>query len=251
MPSDDKEEEPATTEKIVVIKDESPTLEASVWAKLVTDTILPAFEFPKVVIPKFEFPKLPEIDWEATFRKMEGNLRQLAMRGWSLPWHLGIPDVEDLANESPNEIDSFFERYFEDGGLATLRRDILEDMNLLKWKLLLEQCFKNYESGDFQICIPSLIMVLEGSFNYTAFFSEGHRKEFFRQHVDEAVGFQKMMWVSLRTFCDVIFMPGDPRRSTDYPNRHKIMHGLDDPAKWKKVDCLRLFQALDSTRRLK
>ena len=149
MASDDEKLD--ATEKIV--ETQSPTLEASVWAKLIADTF-PVFQVPQVVIPKFEFPKLPEIDWEATFRDMEGNLQQLAMRGWSLPWHLGIPDVEELANQSPDEINSFFETYFEDGGLATLREEILGDKNLAKWKILLEQCFKNYESGDFQNLYP-------------------------------------------------------------------------------------------------
>jgi len=82
------------------------------------------------------------------------------------------------------------------------------------------------------------------------FFNEGNRKRFFDGHIETATGFQKLTWISLRSFCDVIFMPGDPRKSTDYINRHKILHGLDDPSTWKKVDCLRLFQALDSTRRL-
>jgi hypothetical protein len=109
MTSDNDE---PTTEKIVVAKDESSALNASVWAKLIADTSLLAFKSPKTVIPKFEFSKFPEIDWEATFRTMEGSLQQLAMRGWSLPWHLGIRDVEDLANESPDEIDSFFETCF-------------------------------------------------------------------------------------------------------------------------------------------
>jgi hypothetical protein len=65
-------------------------------------------------------------------------------------------------DEEPDEIDAFFEAYFEDGGLEALREDILGDKKLEKWKVLLDQCFKNYNGGDFQICIPSLISVLEG-----------------------------------------------------------------------------------------
>jgi hypothetical protein len=166
------------------------------------------------------------------------------------PKDLSIPEMQDLVDKSPDEIDAFFEAYFEDGALGALREEILGDPKMHKWRTLLDQCFKNYGAGDFHICIPSLITVLEGSFNYLTFFNDGNRKRFFDGHIETATGFQKLTWISLRSFCDVIFMPGDPRKSTDYINRHKILHGLDDPSTWKKVDCLRLFQALDSTRRL-
>ncbi len=262
MSNDNREERGKTAKAIDLSLEMLPALEESIWAKLLTGT---AIEIPKgfgigpldlsIELPKIDLSvrdfKLPEIDFEHTYRTMEKHLQQLALRCWSLPWHLGILDLEELVTKKPEEIDAFFEEYFEDGGLATLRKDIVDDKRLSKWDLLLEQCFKNYGSGDFQICIPSLIMVLEGSFNYTSFFSEGHRKDFFRKHIEAAAGFQKLTWVSLCSFCDVVFMPGNPRRTTDYPNRHKIMHGLDDPSKWRKVDCLRLFQALDSTRRLR
>ena len=223
---------------------------AAKWLEL-TRMLVPV-EFPKFEIPKFDIPpiKLPEIDWEFTFQNLEEHLKQLAMQGWSLPWRLGIPDIRELVTKEPDEIDGFFEAYFEDGGLEKLRQDLLRGNRLDKWRLLLEQCFKNYSSGDFHICIPSLIMVLEGSFNYIAFHNESRRKEFFRKGIKAAAGFKKLTWVSLSCFCDVVFLAVDPRATTDYPNRHKIMHGLDDPSRWRKVDCLRLFQALDSTRRL-
>ena len=181
----------------------------------------------------------------------EEAIEKLAMRGWSLPWHLSIGQARDLMDEDPDEIDAFFEAYFEDGGLEALREDILGDKKLGKWKVLLDQCFKNYSGGGFQICIPSLISVLEGSFDYLAFFDERRRKKFFEERIQAATSFHKLTWISLHRFCDVVFMSGDPRRATDYINRHKVMHGSDDPSGWKKVDCLRLFQALDSTRRLK
>jgi hypothetical protein len=194
-----------------------------------------------------DFSKIAQIDLAD---ETEEAIEKLAMRGWSLPWHLSIGQARDLMDEDPEEIDAFFEAYFENGGLEAIREDILGDKKLEKWKVLLDQCFKNYSSGDFQICIPSLISVLEGSFDYLAFFDERRRKKFFEERIQAATSFQKLTWISLGRFCDVVFMSGDPRRATVYINRHKVMHGSDDPSGWKKVDCLRLFQALDSTRRL-
>jgi len=208
-----------------------------------------ASELSKVAVYAMpDFSKIAHIDLT---NDTEEAIEKLALRGWSLPWHLSIGNASDLMDEDPDEIDAFFEAYFEDGGLEALRKDILGDKKLEKWKVLLDQCFKNYGSGDFQICIPSLISVLEGSFDYLAFFDERRRKKFFEERIQAATSFQKLTWISLHRFCDVIFMSGDSRRATDYINRHKVMHGSDDPSRWKKVDCLRLFQALDSTRRLK
>jgi hypothetical protein len=172
------------------------------------------------------------------------------MRGWSLPWHLPIGNARHLMDEDGDEIDAFFEAYFEDEGLERLRKGILADKKLGKWRVLLEQCFKNYNSGDFHICIPSLIAVLEGSFDYSAFFHERRRETFFKKRIGASTGFQRLTWISLYRFCEVIFMPIDPRTATNHINRNKVMHGSDDPSRWKKVDCLGLFQALDSTRRL-
>lgn len=228
-----------------------------VWANLLTAyqsaltavSLAPKFDLSSVItVPSFEVSKfLVELDLSRTTEPIQ----QLAMRGWSLPWHLSFGETEDLVNGNPADIDTFFEVYFDGGGLDGLRQDILGEKKLEKWKLLLDQCFRNYQSGDFQICIPSLIAVLEGSFDYLSFFKEGNRKEFFEEHIKAATGFQKLTWLSLYKFCGLVFMSGDPRKPTDYINRHKVMHGLDDPLGWKKVDCLRLFQALDSTRRLK
>ena len=279
MPDDNPDNPNDSSDPIDPTLNSLPVLEQSVWATLLTATAqiqVPMgfaigrldptiFDFPKIEFPRFEFPrielptldlqafgiKLPEIDFDHVFRTMEEVIQQLAMRCWSLPWHLSIPEMQDLVDRNPDEIDAFFEAYFEDGALETLRKDILGDTKLDRWKVLLDQCFKNYGNGDFHICIPSLITVLEGSFNYLAFFSEGHRKKFFDDRIEAAASFQKLTWISLRSFCNVVFRPGDPRKATDYINRHKIMHGLDDPSTWKKIDCLRLFQALDSTRRLK
>ena len=193
-----------------------------------------------------DFSKLAHIDLAG---ETEKAIEKLAIRGWSLPWNLSLADAMALMDGDPDEIDAFFEAYFQDDGLEAVRKDILGDKKLEKWKVLLEQCFKNYDSGDFHICIPSLIAVLEGSFNYSAFFNK--REEFFEKHIQASTSFQRLTWISLYRFCEVVFMPGNPNRKTQYINRHKVMHGLDDPSGWKKVDCLRLFQALDSTRRLK
>jgi hypothetical protein len=234
--------------------------EQPVWTKLLTVEIqarapelglhASKVHFPEIVLPSFD-RKVPKIDFDHFFRTSEEAIQQLATRGWSLPWGLNLPDMQELAEKNPDEIDAFFEEYFQDGALGKLQVDILRDRKLERWNLLLTQCFKNYANGDFQICVPSLIIVLEGSFNYLSFFKVAHRKKFFDERIEAAVGFQKMTWISLRAFCEVVFMPGDPRRITDYINRHKVMHGLDDPSQWKKIDCLRLFQALDSTRRIK
>jgi len=230
----------------------------SPWMKLLAKAEIrtPAWRALGALVAAKTAPPSPFSDFaklypELYVRNTEDLMRQLATRGWSLPWHFGLGTVDELVNGPPEEIDGFFEEYFEAEGFTILCKDIMADGNLKKWKVLLRQCIKNYRNGDFHICIPSLIMVLEGSFDYDAFFSEEKRRTFFKQRIQTTSDFQKLTWISLSAFCDVIFVPTNPRRKTNYINRHRVMHGLDDPSTWKKVDCLRLFQALDSTRRLK
>lgn len=56
----------------------------------------------------------------------------------------------------------------------------------------------------------------------------------------------RLAWVSVQAFLDVVFLH-HPFSASKPPliNRHWICHGRDVP-EWGKVDCLRLFQALDT-----
>jgi hypothetical protein len=250
-----------------------PSMVASVWQKLLfgvevrmpegfaigpldllsadllrqTSITFPKFEIPKMDLPSFE---LPDIDFDDFHRRVIESVKKLATHFWSLPWHMSLPELQELVQMGPNNIDDYFADYFEGEPFGRLRDDVLGDEKLKRWQQLLNQCFSNYDRDEFQICIPSLLVILEGSFNYSSFFNEKLRKKFFEERISIAAGFDKVIWVSLHSFCEVLFLADDPRKHFAHINRHKILHGFDDPSNWKKVDCLRLFQALDSTRRL-
>ena len=213
-------------------------------------TLAARLSLPELKPPEFKLPEMlqfPEIDTGPYLRNLTEAIEKLASNFWSIPWHLDLSQTQELANLTPEEIDQYLEEFFDGGAFTDLRKDVMGDASLDRWKTLLSQCFRNFETGEFHICIPSLILVLEGSFNYEAFFKEKRRKEFFRQKIKSASEFDKVTWISLNRFCDVLFAPTGKGRI----NRNRILHGRDQPSNWKRVDCLRLFQALDSTRRIK
>jgi hypothetical protein len=191
---------------------------------------LSKIEVPKLDFSKLEFPRvdvqLPDIDFDDLHRRLIQSVKKLATHFWSLPWHMTPRELQELVQMEPNDIDEYFAEYFEGEAFVRLRDDVLADANLKRWKTLISQCFSNYERDDFHICIPSLIVVLERSFNYSSFFSEKLRKKFFEERITRAAGFDQVFWVSLHTFCEVLFLADDPRKNFDHINRHKILHGF-------------------------
>lgn len=120
------------------------------------------------------------------------------------------------------------------------------------WKPLVEQTFREYERGDFAICVPAMLCVLEGSITATwsvPFQNQKNRRRFFSRKIaaERKGSVIYYLWKSVAAFIDTIFETG-VSDSHVHPvlKRNLILHGKSDPAKWDQADCLRLFQAIDS-----
>ena len=78
----------------------------------------------------------------------------------SLPEFYALME-NDLTVELVDEL--FIQYYIEADdsiGFKILKHELLSSPHLGFWKPLLEQCFRAFESGDYSICVPSLILIL-------------------------------------------------------------------------------------------
>ena len=194
---------------------------------------------------------------KATHDALE-RVELLAALGWTLPMEMSPQEFHALVMQddlTPEAADEWFLDYYsrdEAAEFASLKDHLLESDHLAFWKPLLEQVFDAFSRGQFAVCVPSLLSVLEGSiaipWGVTAFHKERCRKEFFEERVRAARpdSIHQFQWKSLAAFVQTVFEGVDPNREYPIPKRNLILHGKSDPAKWDRADCLRVFQAIDT-----
>jgi hypothetical protein len=116
---------------------------------------------------------------------------------------------------------------------------------------LLEQCLESYERGNYLICVPALIAVLEGAIAFpegVAFIHGWGRRAFFDCKIADCDSdlLSRALWESMDIFVSHLFEHA-PFGGARPPrlNRHWILHGRDVPD-WGQAEALRLFQALQT-----
>jgi hypothetical protein len=179
----------------------------------------------------------------------------LARLGWIIPTHMSLPELHKLVLQNSltmERVDNWFVEYYrQPSRFASLSKHLLSS-RLTFWRPLLEQCLKAFERGDYEICVPSLLLVLDGAmaslWKAKVWHTRSRNKFFERKihgsHSQSVVGY---MWRSVQVFINEVFEDNvTPGR--DYPivKRHLILHGTSDPSKWGEAHCLRLFQAIST-----
>lgn len=182
----------------------------------------------------------------------------LAVLGWTLPMEMSLPEFHVLVMQDGLTADAveewFLDYYSRDDGaeFKSLKARLLTSAHLVFWKPLLEQVFVAFERGDFALCVPSLLLVLEGSIAVpwkVTFQKRKARETFFQRQVEAALkdSIDQYLWKSVAAFVNIVFEEKvSPRREYPIPKRNLILHGKSDPAKWDRADGLRLFQAIDT-----
>ena len=192
-------------------------------------------------------PWLPREDLEQEFI---GAARKLANFGWTIPPAMSPREFFDLSTSSDwATVDARFITFYR-------RCDIAPSFGvgsprLARWHPLLEQCLENYRTGNYLICVPALITVLEGAIAFpegVAFIRGKERKAFFERKIADCGSdlLGRALWESVDIFVSHLFERapfGDIRPPR--LNRHWILHGRDAPD-WGQADALRLFHALST-----
>lgn len=174
-----------------------------------------------------------------------------AKLGWTIPPHSTINECREMIlGKNKIQINKEFEAYYlRQKNYNEMKSELLGDAMMAKWKLLLEECFKNFEEGRYRITIPSLFAILEGVIFDIV--KDQKWKEAFK-NINVQVNFgsiQMPVFISVHIFVDKAFSFGHLDKPTYKPsliNRNWVLHGRDDINEWQVVDSLRLFNALYS-----
>lgn len=205
--------------------------------------------------------QLSDIDWDETMRVWRDSAEKLGERGWTFPLSMSPREVVEFSEIE--DIDTAMEEYFShdnEYAYTRMKRDVLDHKIVESWKDLLEQCFNSYENGNYLVAIPNLLIIVEGIARMLiAQKFEKHKKAYRRPKVytqfkvvQEEVSTDRVYlvaYVSVLGFLNEIFKNGNfDENPTRLPNinRDWVLHGKDTPINWKRVDALRLFNAIYS-----
>jgi hypothetical protein len=186
------------------------------------------------------------------------RIEALAALGWTLPMGMTPREFHGLVMEGEltcDRVERWFADYYDRDDCFEFRRltdRVLYSDHLSLWNPLLKQVFEAFERSHFSVCVPSLLLVLEGAiavpWDVTRFHELRIREGFFRRKIREArtESVVQYQWKSVAALIGTVFAGADPNREFAVPKRNLILHGKSDPAKWDRGDCLRLFQAIDT-----
>ncbi|WP_459501100.1 hypothetical protein [Bacillus sp. C1] len=203
---------------------------------------------------------LIDIDWDGTMRIWMESAEKLGERGWTFPLSMTPREVVEFSEIE--DIDTAMEEYFShDNGYAytRMKREVLDHKLVESWKGLLEQCFNSYENGNYLVAIPNLFIIVEGIARMLI--SEKFEKYKIKKRTSLRGQYEKVRedvstdrvyivaYASVGGFLNQVFQRGNfEENPTRFPiiNRDWVLHGKDAPVNWKKVDALRLFNAIYS-----
>jgi hypothetical protein len=186
-----------------------------------------------------------------------GRVVWLASLGWTLPMHMSLQEFRELVllDDQTEAVERWFTDYYTSDDAAAfvhLKRQLLGSAQLDYWKPLVEQAIWAFEAGYYPLCVPSLLLILEGLIWWhweVPFDSYKKRKEFFEQKIlgAKSNSIDQYAWKSVTAFVENIFA-NDVRSDQEYRfcRRNLILHGKTEPSKWSQADCLRLLQAIST-----
>lgn len=155
--------------------------------------------------------------------------------GWVMSLHLDFGSYKELFlddNTSQEEIDDYFISYYTSDFNGTMKEILLECIEVLPASLqeLLKESIWAFEHEKYQICIPALFSIIEGSLVNLA--NNGERKKIkYKQGIDStlegsSLNFAALPLISLSWFLDYAFKNSDFEQ-VDFKelNRHWALHG--------------------------
>jgi hypothetical protein len=190
---------------------------------------------------------------EAVKRTLRGA-RLLGELGWTISMEMPWPEFQSLATQDDLTVEranEWFVNYYTEDNASEFKRlaeGLLSSRQLALWKLLIKQCVRAFGKGDFAICVPSLLLIFEGSIAKpwrVTFENRRSRHVFFESKISASASgsITEYKWRSVAAFAAKVFRNRPPDHDL---HRHLILHGKSDPAKWDRAYCLRLFQAIST-----
>ncbi|WP_217582040.1 hypothetical protein [Lysinibacillus sp. GbtcB16] len=195
---------------------------------------------------------LQNIDLQGLEKEWKEAAESLARKGWTIPMNMDIEEIFELSQiEDKAVIDSSFQTFYsKEKEFQFIKTNILEHELINGWKELLEQCFENYEKGNYLIVIPNLFIIIENISNilisprYQKYLNHNKRTSLrtkykkVQQDIDSNSVYI-IFYVSVAEFLSEAFAFGDfDNNPIRLPmiNRDWVLHGRDDTKNWKQVD---------------
>lgn len=215
-------------------------------------------QYSTLKIPNITFPKIemPQIDYE----RIENITNDNSKYGWTLTGEMSSGDYlnDDLIGVSPKEKDQYFYNYYSNNNwehFRNMKNEVLENIEP-RWLDLIQECFDSFEEDKYRIVIPTLFTIIEGEM---AFVFQSHQgsNAVIKMMETQADGEEsKMKRISLysvvHSMKDQLFGSlSFANDRNDLINRHRILHGRDEPKHWQKVDTLRLLNVVSSLQFIK
>lgn len=183
--------------------------------------------------------------------EFEDDARELGKRGWTMPTWAPIDWVRCLAKFPAEQLDAGMQREYSrrrNECEKELLARLIDSSALLHWRPLLSECINAYRKRQYRVVVPSLLTVVEGAVLSAKDLRlwKDPKRVATEQGDTRDPGTIRAAWFSVEAFLGEVFAKhdfSDPRRPLI--NRHWICHGRDVP-EWGRIDCLRLFQALDT-----
>lgn len=191
-------------------------------------------------------------DFDKTLDNVTDKLKHI---GWTLPAELGIYAVNVIGNtEEISNIEKFFEMYFTQDDYKFTRKmieNILDAPISEGLKKMVRECWTAFQNKLYAVCATSLLSVIEGVLSeFSDDKSDVRMMKVCQKHVDEfpadGSSILKHVWISYNNFIRNLYQKSDFKQDEpDEVNRHWLLHGRSD-FEIEEIDCLRLFNAVDS-----
>lgn len=201
--------------------------------------------------------QIPDIDFDIDLESTRKEIDSYAKYGWTMTPSSDFVYSIKLDNTIDEKIqyDEYFYKEFNDKSIG--EKSIFEndkeyslDQIQSDFKDLLEECYLNYEMGNYKVIIPTLISIIEGQIAILLDTNliGGKLISKWKSELDESdytgyliglstVNFLKNSLFVTRNFSDER-LPG--------LNRNWVLHGRDNPQLWTKIDAMKLFVNLST-----
>ncbi len=186
-------------------------------------------------------------------RRLEPAARELGQRGWTIPVWQPLPFISWVATSvAPEHVDAFFESLYAENRPRRAKEvmtRVLSAKQYAHWAPLLDEIVTSIKSKRYLVAVPALLSVFEGTIAAAAnrSYDKASPNEIAEQTLDASdLALKRLGWASILGFLTTVF--GYHSFASAAPatlNRHWVLHGHGQP-KWTRLDCLRLFQAVET-----
>lgn len=211
------------------------------------------FKIPNIAFPRIDLPK---IDYE----RIENITNDNSKYGWTLTGEMSSGDYleDDLVGITAEEKDEYFYNYYSRNDwehFGNMKEGVLGNIEP-RWTELIQECFDSFENDKYRLVIPTLFTIIEGEMAFV-FHSHQGSNAIIKMMETQANGEESEMkkislYSVIHSMRDQLFGSlSFAEVRNELINRHRVLHGRDEPQYWLKVDALRLFNVISSLQFIK